>query len=95
MKKLLGLALFLAAPTLWAQAFTPIYLSWQPYKQGATVPGGVVLGVKEEGGAAIQRSYINFLGAAMTCVDDGANDEVDCTIATAGTLPTVDTTSIV
>lgn len=84
MKKLLGLVLFMAAYALSAQTYSPVYLSWQPYRQSGVVGAGSVIGVKEEGGAPFVRSYINFLGASITCADDVANDEVDCTVTGGG-----------
>ena len=43
--------------------------------------------VEDEGTFVAQRSTLNFIGAAVSAVDDPANDRVDITVAATGTTP--------
>ena len=40
--------------------------------------------IKDEGTAQTQRAGLNFTGGGVTCVDDAANNETDCSIPGAG-----------
>lgn len=72
MRRLLALLLLLAVPCAWAD------------------PDGFAPGydlIRDDGTDENRRGALNLIGASVSCADDSANNETECTISASGATP--------